>query len=125
MNGLSVTRTGKDVAACRLPDRGWRGQLRTADWVRSADLRTRSPVPARLLSFLTMMAVAGPLHLALPTAAAAAGSVGSVAEGTKRAGDTEGGVDARLPDGSTALQWAVYRRDVAEVQRLIEAGADV
>ncbi len=34
-------------------------------------------------------------------------------------------VDARLPDGSTALQWAVYREDAAEVQRLIRAGADV
>jgi ankyrin repeat protein len=34
-------------------------------------------------------------------------------------------VNARQPDGSTALQWAVYRDDVAEVQRLIRAGADV
>jgi serine/threonine-protein phosphatase 6 regulatory ankyrin repeat subunit B len=34
-------------------------------------------------------------------------------------------VDARLPDGSTALQWAVYRGDVDEVRRLIHAGANV
>ena len=34
-------------------------------------------------------------------------------------------VDARLPDGSTALQWAVYRGDTGEVQRLIHARADV
>ena len=34
-------------------------------------------------------------------------------------------VNAREPDGSTALQWAVYRGDVGEVQRLIKAGADV
>jgi ankyrin repeat protein len=34
-------------------------------------------------------------------------------------------VNAREPDGSTPLQWAVYRRDVAEVERLLEAGADV
>ncbi len=34
-------------------------------------------------------------------------------------------VNARKPDGSTPLQWAVYDNDVAEVRRLIEAGADV
>ncbi|MEP7314155.1 MAG: ankyrin repeat domain-containing protein, partial [Pseudomonadota bacterium] len=34
-------------------------------------------------------------------------------------------VNARQPDGSTALQWAVYRDDLAEVQRLLRAGADV
>ena len=31
----------------------------------------------------------------------------------------------RKPDGSTPLQWAVYEGDVAEVRRLIDAGADV
>lgn len=34
-------------------------------------------------------------------------------------------VNARHPDGSTALQWAVYREDLPEVRRLIKAGADV
>jgi uncharacterized protein len=34
-------------------------------------------------------------------------------------------VNARKPDGSTPLQWAVYDVDVAEVKRLIDAGADV
>ena len=34
-------------------------------------------------------------------------------------------VDQRNPDGSTPLQWAVYSGDVAEVRRLIDAGADV
>jgi len=34
-------------------------------------------------------------------------------------------VNARKPDGSTPLQWAVYDDDVAEVRRLIKAGADV
>jgi ankyrin repeat protein len=33
-------------------------------------------------------------------------------------------VNARKPDGSTPLQWAVYENDVAEVERLIKAGAD-
>ncbi len=33
--------------------------------------------------------------------------------------------NARQPDGSTALQWAVYEGDIAEVQRLLKAGADV
>ncbi len=35
------------------------------------------------------------------------------------------GVNHRYPDGSTPLQWAVYDGEVAEVRRLLEAGADV
>jgi ankyrin repeat protein len=34
-------------------------------------------------------------------------------------------VDHRNADGSTPLQWAVYEHDVAEVRRLLDAGADV
>lgn len=44
------------------------------------------------------------------------------------AGDPAGpgaGTDARGPDGSTPLQWAVYRNDIAEVKRLLKAGAKV
>jgi len=39
----------------------------------------------------------------------------------------EDGVDvnAKSPDGTTALHWAVYHDDVALVERLIRAGADV
>jgi ankyrin repeat protein len=33
-------------------------------------------------------------------------------------------VDRRAPDGSTPLLWAVYEGDVAEVKRLLNAGAD-
>ena len=33
--------------------------------------------------------------------------------------------EERGPDGSTPLQWAVYRGDVAEVKRLIQSGAAV
>ena len=34
-------------------------------------------------------------------------------------------VNRRNPDGSTPLQWAVYNGDVAEVRRLLRAGADL
>src|SRR3989442_7221732 len=34
-------------------------------------------------------------------------------------------VNRRNVDGSTPLQWAVYNGDVAEVRRLLRAGADV
>ena len=34
-------------------------------------------------------------------------------------------VNRRNPDGSTPLQWAVYKGDVAEAKRLLRAGADV
>lgn len=37
----------------------------------------------------------------------------------------DAGADWRGPDGSTALQWAVYEGDVERVQRLIADGADV
>ncbi len=40
-------------------------------------------------------------------------------------GAEDADVNARKPDGSTPLQWAVYENDVAEVRRLIGAGADV
>jgi ankyrin repeat protein len=40
-------------------------------------------------------------------------------------GAEDADVNARKPDGSTPLQWAVYDDDVAEVRRLIAAGADV
>ena len=33
--------------------------------------------------------------------------------------------ELRGPDGSTPLQWAVYRQDAAEVKRLLKAGANV
>jgi ankyrin repeat protein len=46
------------------------------------------------------------------------GSVPAIA-----AADTD--VDARRPDGSTALQWAAFAGDVDEARRLIAAGADV
>ena len=56
------------------------------------------------------------------TSAAAGASTSTVAHaGASPSGD----VNARQGDGSTPLQWAVYNGDVAEVARLIKAGADV
>lgn len=37
----------------------------------------------------------------------------------------DAGVDWRGPDGSTALQWAVYEGDIDRVRQLIDDGADV
>ncbi len=39
--------------------------------------------------------------------------------------ESSAAVNHRGPDGSTPLQWAVYRDDVAEVKRLLRAGASV
>jgi uncharacterized protein len=81
-------------------------------------------MPARPHNSLIAVALAGALHLAVTQPAHA---VESVPLPTKESTDTGGGTDvnARQADGSTPLQWAVYRRDVAEVQRLLKAGADV
>ena len=59
------------------------------------------------------------------TAAYAQGGAGRTqpaAADASRAGED---VNRRQADGSTALQWAVFRDDVAEVRRLLRAGADV
>ena len=39
--------------------------------------------------------------------------------------DRDANVNRRNPDGSTPLQWAVYDGNIAEVKRLLRAGADV
>ena len=46
------------------------------------------------------------------------------AQNVRVAAGVAGKVDARKADGSTPLQWAVYEGDVAEVRRLLDAGAD-
>jgi ankyrin repeat protein len=48
-----------------------------------------------------------------------------LAIGVRVGGAEDADVNARKPDGSTPLQWAVYEGNTAEVRRLIEAGADV
>lgn len=83
-------------------------------------------MPARLHNSLLAAALAGAaLQLALSAPANANDSVpfAKTASTAAEAGSTD--VNARQPDGSTPLQWAVYRRDAAEVARLIQAGADV
>ncbi len=37
----------------------------------------------------------------------------------------QAGAETRGPDGSTPLQWAVYKGDAAEVKRLLRAGVNV
>jgi uncharacterized protein len=65
------------------------------------------------------------LRLVLQASAGAADSTAFVPDDVARSVETGARVDARLPDGSTALQWAVYRNDINEAQRLIRAGANV
>ena len=64
--------------------------------------------------------------------ASGAASAAPIAPATRAAPKTSadralpaGDVNARAGDGSTPIQWAVYNGDVAEVARLIKAGADV
>jgi len=65
-----------------------------------------------------MRALAGVCAAALLTVAVARAAAGDPsAAGTAP--------DVKGADGSTPLQWAVYRNDVAEVKRLINAGAKV
>ena len=48
----------------------------------------------------------------------------NAAGGLQPARSSRADVNRRNPDGSTPLQWAVYNGDVAEVKRLLRAGAD-
>ena len=65
------------------------------------------------------------LQLLLQRPLFAADSIAFVPEDAAHSVAAGASVDARLADGSTALQWAVYRGDVNEAQRLIRAGANV
>ena len=67
----------------------------------------------------------GALPLAVPGMAAAGDAAAFVADAAATPTAKSGDVNAREPDGSTPVQWAVYRRDAAEVERLLKAGADV
>lgn len=78
-----------------------------------------------LRGLLLIAASAGALTLALPGAAMATDATTFVADGAGVPAAKPGDVNAREPDGSTPLQWAVYQRNAAEVQRLLKAGADV
>ena len=49
----------------------------------------------------------------------------STVSAQKTRATTKEDVNRRAVDGSTPLQWAVYNGDVAEVRRLLRAGADV
>jgi uncharacterized protein len=58
-------------------------------------------------------------------ASATSGTQGAGVAPAVASAPAEGSVNARAGDGSTPLQWAVYDSDVAEVARLVKAGADV
>jgi ankyrin repeat protein len=58
-------------------------------------------------------------------AAGTASDGGAQQRSAQAAAEPRGAVDRRNADGSTPLQWAVYEGNVAEVRRLLGAGADV
>ena len=75
--------------------------------------------PAVLLVIAALVAASGYAQTAGP-------SSGQAAKPTPRPATTRNAdVNRRNPDGSTPLQWAVYNGDVAEVRRLLRAGANV
>ena len=76
-------------------------------------------------SFLHTAAIAGMLHLVAATPVVATNAIAFVSDEAMHSVDSGAPANTRLSDGSTALQWAAYRGDIAEVRRLIRAGADV
>jgi ankyrin repeat protein len=71
-----------------------------------------------------LAAVSACLAASLAGGARASASIANVSTGVSNAQAADD-VNAREGDGSTKLQWAVYNGDVAEVARLLKAGADV
>src|ERR1700756_2072648 len=65
------------------------------------------------MRILAGICAAGLLAVAVAHAAAGDPSAAGASPGVKG------------PDGSTPLQWAVYRNDAADVKRLLKAGAKV
>jgi len=79
------------------------------------------------IAAVALLVVAGGLQTARPAEAQTrAGAVPrNVTERLPASRTSKADVNRRNPDGSTPLQWAVYKGDVAEVKRLLRAGADV
>jgi uncharacterized protein len=61
----------------------------------------------------------------LASVALAGARPGFISEDADNSAAMRGDINARQPDGSTALQWAVYDNNVDEVKRLLHAGAEV
>ena len=85
-------------------------------------MRIRTVIGAALLLSLVSGGAASAQAPAGPGSGRVAGS--GPAEDRPRSGPAED-VNRREADGSTPLQWAVYNGDLAEVKRLLRAGADV
>ncbi|MYI75293.1 MAG: ankyrin repeat domain-containing protein, partial [Acidobacteria bacterium] len=73
-------------------------------------------------------AAAAALVVAAGAAAEATDLIAAVRSGDRAAVatllDAGADVDARQPDGATALHWAAHHDDLETVQRLLAAGAD-
>ncbi len=74
---------------------------------------------------LLIVATAAVAAVSAPVAASPPDRPGFVAPDADNSAHLQTDVNARQPDGSTALQWAVYDDDLPRVQKLLAAGADV
>src|SRR5580704_4641994 len=88
----------------------------------------RVPVEVVALVAVAVLAVTSPGHAQSGASGVSRTSeTGASRTSQKRTTQTPRKEDVNRPDddGSTPLQWAVYNGDVAEVRRLLRAGADV
>ena len=89
-------------------------------------VKTRLLVTGAAILVAASLADAQTTKAPAPKPAASQPAVGRVpaSTGARRAGRAKEDPNKRDADGTTALQWAVYKGDVAEVKRLLRLGAN-
>ena len=86
-----------------------------------------SPASAGLLAGIAfaVLAAASPAQAQIAQSPSNVGRVPASTEARRAGPAGKEDVNRRFDDGSTPLQWAVYRGDVAEAKRLLRAGANL